>query len=63
MGKQVAIFLVLYIAIITTLLNIFFFGNKKMMNNPKMKNLFKISLIVGVILFSVVFIAYLSIKL
>jgi len=63
MGKQVAIFLVLYIAIITTLLNIYFFGNNKMMNNPKLKKLFKISLIAGVMLFSVVFMAYLSIKL
>lgn len=60
MGKQVAIFLVLYIVIIAALLNIFFFGNKKMLNNPKMKKFFKVSLIVGIIFFVSALFAYLS---
>ncbi|MCU0344025.1 MAG: hypothetical protein MUF28_09425 [Ignavibacterium sp.] len=60
MEKQVAIFLVLYIAIVTTLLNIFFFGNKKMMNNPRMKKYFRGSLILGIIFFVSALFAYLS---
>lgn len=60
MGKQVAIFLVLYIAIVTTLLNIFFFGNKKMMNNPRMKKYFRASLTFGIIFFVSALFAYLS---
>jgi hypothetical protein len=61
MGKQVAIFIVLYIAIISTLLNILFFGNKKLMINPKMKKLLKISLLAGIIFFAGALFAYLSI--
>lgn len=61
MGKQVAIFIVLYIVIITTLLNILFFGNKKLMIYLKMKKLLKRSLLAGIIFFSIALFAYLSI--
>ncbi len=63
MEKPAAIYIILYVIIITTLLNIFFFGNKKLMNDPKMKKIFKVSLVVGIIFFSIALIAYLSLTL
>jgi len=55
-------FIILYVIIAATLINIFFFSNKKLLDNPKVKRGLKISLIVGVVFFFAILILLLSLN-
>ena len=57
MGKHFSTYIIIYVIIITTLLNIFFINNKKLMNNPKLKKVFGISLVLGILIFIIVLVA------
>jgi hypothetical protein len=60
MDKQNIIFLILFIIIASTLINVLVLGNKKITDNPKLRKFFRISLITGVVVFSLTLIIYLS---
>ena len=61
MGKNNSIFIILLIIIISTVLNILFIQNMKNRNDPKVRKLFQILVIVGVIAFFTVLIIWLVI--
>ncbi len=52
-------FIILYVIIAATLINIFFFSNKKLLENPKVKRGLRISVIIGIVFFFVVLILFL----
>lgn len=59
MGKNNIIFLILFVIIVSTLINVLFLQNKKITENPKYKRFFRVSLIAGLIVFTFVLITYL----
>ena len=61
MEKNNSIFIILLIIIISTVLNILFIQNMKNRNDPKVRKLFQILVIVGVIAFFTVLIIWLVI--
>jgi len=60
MGKQNIIFLILFIIIASTLINVLVLGNKKITDSPKSRKFFRISLITGIVVFLLTLIIYLS---
>jgi amino acid transporter len=52
-------FIILYVIIAATLINIFFLSNKKLLENPKVKRGLRISVIIGIVFFFVVLILFL----
>lgn len=60
--EKPAILIILYVIIASTLINIFFFSNKKLMNNPKAKHWFRVSFIAGIVVFFITLVVYLYVK-
>ena len=60
--EKPAISIILYVIIASTLINIFFFSNKKLINNPKAKQWFRVSFIAGIVVFIITLAAYLYVK-
>lgn len=54
-----SMFIILYVIIAATLINIFFFSNKKLLENPKVKRGLRISVIVGIVFFFAILILFL----
>jgi len=61
MEKNNSVFIILMVIIISTILNILFIQNMKNRNDPKVRKLFQILVIVGVIAFFTVLIIWLLI--
>lgn len=62
MENHSVIFIILYILIASTLINVLVLGNKKFAENPKVKKFLKVSLIAGIVVFVLTLLSFLYLR-